>query len=136
MREPKIGDEYFSLFIDPETGEHEWWIYRVRSIQNRKRKSMFPGFGSLPSVRYVYAIGVFSWTWGKRSSKAGDFGWLDPISDDWRKKWKAGEEPRDLFETKKAALKSELSRYDADDYDDPTIADKVFRKLENMLARS
>lgn len=131
MKPAKIGDEYFSLYIDEETLSHEWWIYRVRSIQNRKVAAW-----SDRTTRYVYAIAVFSWTWGKRSTKSGDYGWLDPISDDWRKKWRADEEPRDLFRTKKAAIKYEIASHDPRYYDDPEQGAKILAKLQNMIKRA
>lgn len=136
VKEPKIGDEYFMLIISDD-GSHEWWIYRVRSIQNRNTTDRAYQ-GRLPDhfVRYVYAIAVFSWTWGKRSAKSGDYGWLDPISDDWRKKWRADEEPRDLFRTKKAAIKYEIAQHDPTYYDDPEQGAKILAKLQNMLKRA
>lgn len=136
IKEPKIGDEYFHLFIDESTGEHEWWIYRVRSVQNRVTKSMFPDLIPDHVTRYVYAIQINEFTWGKRSKKHGDFGWLDPISSVWRDKWKVGTKPHGLFLTKKQALKAEMAEYDARNYDSPEIADKVLKKLKRMIKTS
>lgn len=136
VKPAKIGDEYFRLFVNDD-GMHEWWTYRVRSIQNR---NITPKEyqGRLPDriVRYVYAVAIFSWTWGKLSTKAGDYGWLDPISDDWRVKWRADEEPRDLFRTKKAALKYEIATHDPEYFDDPAEGVRVLTKLQNMLKRA
>jgi len=135
MKPAKIGDEYFMLIISDDL-THEWWIYRVRSIQNRTVDNGYPPLIPRRVIRYVYAIAVFSWTWGKRSTKSGDYGWLDPISDDWRKKWRADEEPRDLFKTKKAAIKYEIATHDPEYFDDPAESARVLTKLQNMLKRS
>src|SRR5690606_8090719 len=131
----KIGDEYFMLIINDDLS-HEWWIYRVRSIQNRTVDNGYPPLIKPRIIRYVYAIAVFSWTWGKRSTKTGDYGWTDSISDDWRKKWRADEEPRDLFKTKKAAIKYEIATHDPENFDDPAEGARVLTKLQNMLKRS
>lgn len=136
-REPKIGAEYFSLTVDEDNATHDWSIYRVRTIQNRR-----PKFGSRPgiiTVRYVYAILVADWTWGKRSTKSGDYGWLPRIPQWCRHKWRADEEPRNMFKTKKAAIKHELDGYrDAspEDFDNPDMLPKIIAKLENMLKRA
>lgn len=111
--------------------------YRVRSIQNRRPK--FGGRPGLITVRYVYAILVADYTWGKRSTKAGDYGWLPRIPEWCRHKWRAGEEPSGMFATKKAAIKHELERYKRctwEDFDTPGMHEKILTKLENMLKRA
>lgn len=136
-KEPKIGAEYFSLNIDEDNATHDWSIYRVRTIQNRKPK--FGGRVGLITVRYVYAILVESYTWGKRSTKSGDYGWLPNIPQWCRHKWRADAEPSDMFKTKKAAIRHELDRYKEyvrDDFDNPDMHLKILTKLENMLKRA
>jgi len=129
----KIGHEYLALDISDTDATHSWSVWRVRTIQNRKRSSGI-------TVRYVYAILVESWTWGKRSTKAGDYGWLDPVPEWCRKKWRADEEPRGIFKTKKDAIKHELATHkkymSPEDYDDPAMFDRITTKLENMLKRA
>jgi len=136
-KEPKIGAEYFSLNVDEDDATHDWSIYRIRSIQNRKPR--FGGRPGLITVRYVYAILVADWTYGKRSTKSGDYGWLPNIPQWCRHKWRVTDEPSGIFKTKKAAIKRELDRYKdyvQDDLDNPDMLPKILTKLENMLKRA
>lgn len=136
-REPKIGAEYFSLNIDEENGSHDWSTHRVRSLQNRRLK--FGGRPGMITVRYVYAILVADYTWGKRSTKSGDYGWLPRIPQWCRHKWRVTDEPSGMFKTKKAAIQHELDRYKKytrEDFDTPGMHEKILTKLENMLKRA
>lgn len=57
------GEFYFHAWHDDETGKVEIDRYGLRSIRNGR----------------AYFTLVASFTWGKRSTKHGDFGWLPSI---------------------------------------------------------
>lgn len=51
-------------------------------------------------------------TWGKRSTKAGDFGWLKKIPAQYKKQFSVGDDlPFGLYTTKRAALRYVLAYY-------------------------
>jgi|TARA_B110000211_G_scaffold233398_1_gene299521 hypothetical protein len=89
------------------------WI--VRSIQRKRgAKSRFgmtlPRSLQEDAVYVNVTERIQGITWGKRSSKHGDIGWLKSISQEFRDQFKVGEDlPPGLYTTKLAALKYALA---------------------------
>ena len=59
----KVGDVYYDAYYDEEAKKVDITEYRLRTIRGA----------------WGYIVQVESFTWGKRSGKTGDYGWLDPI---------------------------------------------------------
>jgi len=112
----KKGQDLYSLCVDDD-GKCEMDVYRVRTIR-----------GGL-----VYAILVTSFTWGKRSKKNGDWGWLDPIPYWCRYCRRVGESfsTLGLHTTKRAAWadKNNLK------YLDPEPKKKAARTIKSALSK-
>ncbi|WP_298983388.1 hypothetical protein [uncultured Roseibium sp.] len=90
----RVGDQYWHAYYNEDADKIEWCDYRVRTIRGG----------------YVYAIQkVDNITWGKRSKKHGDFGWLKSIPSYCRERWRVGEKSDYLSKTKSAALRNALS---------------------------
>jgi hypothetical protein len=90
----KVGDLYYDASIDDETGKIEIDEHVLRTIRGRH------GYLTLKA----------SFTWGKRSSKHGDFGWLDPIPDWCRNRFRLEEGPPKRFaRSKTQALRVALA---------------------------
>lgn len=88
----KVGDIYFSAWADE--GKVEIEEYVLRTIRG--------GHGFL--------IQRNAETWGKRSTKNGDYGWLDPISPLWRTKFSIERGvPSGYGRSKSAAIRSALA---------------------------
>lgn len=113
----KPGDTLYAiLHEDDGTPTVERWI--VRTVRGGK----------------ATAIWKLTHTWGKRSKKHGDFGWLDPIPAWCRKSWRiAGSSlPVGLYWTKAEAIKAEQkAEYIPDDFDNQA----QFEKYTSMIAK-
>lgn len=59
----KAGAFYWKAAFDEEAGKVDVEEYGCRSIRSGRASMILKA----------------SWTWGKRSKKNGDFGWLDPV---------------------------------------------------------
>jgi len=104
MRVPKVGDIYYRFDIDDETAKYEWDIYIVRTVRGGKATAIMKNVC----------------TWGKRSKKHGDFGWLPAIDQMWRKSWyfkaeginawRVGE-PFGIFRTKLQAINAKIKHH-------------------------
>lgn len=122
----KIGDTWYAVNVVDDTGTIEWDVYTIRTIRGG----------------YVYATARNKWTWGKRSTRNGDFGWLDPIDPLWRVKWRIGAEPSSyhcMARSRKAAIKLQIASLkaygDDDNYKEPGTLAKVIKTLGTMLKR-
>jgi len=96
----KVGDVFyefrFSLdYMAREKAHYELWEYHVTSIDKRG----------------VFLKCKTDSTWGKLSSKNGDYGWLPNIHSIWKIHIKPGENHIDsgLYTSKKLAYKSDLA---------------------------
>ena len=119
----KVGERFLSIYVDDE-GKISWDEHIVRTIRGG----------------YVYAIQKETWTWGKRSTRTGDFGWLDPIDPHFRTKWRVGaERPARLSKTRTQAIRYAIEHHerysDPEDYEDPKTFQKVTETLQRMLKR-
>ena len=119
----KKGQELYEVWAD-EKGEINWSIYIIRSIRKK----------------IVYATLKASWTWGKRSKKHGDYGFLDPVAAEWRHSWYINREPYgDIATTRIGALKKAILSHnkhaEPDDFENPEIYDEVKRKLKILLKK-
>lgn len=121
----EVGDVYWAIGADDDTGKIEWEEYIVRTIRKDK----------------IYATQKNQWTWGKRSKKNGDFGWLDPVHSAWRAMWRVGDKklPRHLATTRlqalRLALKCQQDWGDPSDYVDPTMHDRILKTFGSMITR-
>lgn len=88
----KVGNVYYEAWIDDDAklGLDEW---HVRTVRDGK----------------AYMVAKKDWTWVKRSTKTGDYGWAAKI-DDWNKKTVPadGPLPEMLKTTKIAAYRAAL----------------------------
>ncbi|NTI22398.1 hypothetical protein G6M87_11065 [Rhizobium rhizogenes] len=85
----------------------------------------------------VHLIWKLECTWGKRSSKSGDFGWLKRIPAWTRTKWRvSGEPPPHLKTTKLAAIRHELKTAVAGDFDTDEAFEKAKKTLKSMESRA
>ncbi len=122
----KVGDIFWECAVSDGSGEVEWDQWVVRTIRGGK----------------VYVILKASYTWGKLSTRHGDFGWLDPIPEWCRKSWRVGETIPSwnmIASTKLGSIKKVLAsqkKYGSDDdYTLPVTNQIVIKKLEALLKR-
>lgn len=115
----KIGQDLYTIFCDDD-GKVEIWTYRIRSIRKGK----------------VAATLVADFTWGKRSSKAGDYGWL-PNTPAWTRRTFSENRPvTDLWTTKLQAIRAELKTLDVDHFDSQEAYDRAKRSLKSMETKN
>lgn len=114
----KVGQTLYNIGVAEDgSPTTETWI--IRTIRGGK----------------VTAIWKLSHTWGKRTKKHGDFGWLDPIPAWCRRTWREdGPIPRwyGLFTTKRQAVMHEIKNFHEDDFDTPEQAERFITKLKRM----
>lgn len=94
---------------------------------------------------YVYAIPVNKWTWGKRSTKHGDVGWLDPIFPLYRVRFYIDpgadymtairQKPDDMKATKAAAIRHFLADKRGLSFYEEDARTKAVRTFKAMLTR-
>lgn len=120
----KVGQDLLKIDVEEPSGKVTFDTYRIRTIRGI----------------WVYATGVFPWTWGKVSKKHGDFGWKDPIDPMWRQKFRADEGPKSwsgLATTRIKALEIAIANQKAhgrdEDYEGITTNEAVIKKLQKML---
>lgn len=90
----KAGAFYWKAVFDEEGGKVEVDEYGCRSVRKGR----------------AYLTLKESWTWGKRSKKNGDFGWLDPVPAWCRNRVLEGSPGADMFRpTKRGALMAALA---------------------------
>ncbi|MFL1449151.1 hypothetical protein ACI77O_12220 [Pseudomonas tritici] len=94
-----------------KTGFEEWV---VRNIRARRNSIMINGISlasrgiEVPKVVNL-AMKTFG-TWGKRSSKSGDYGWLPNIWAGFRRQFRVGADlPLGIYTTQRAAMAFELA---------------------------
>lgn len=115
----KVGQILHCVFADSDTGKVEFGEYHVRTIRKGK----------------VYAIWKCASSWGKRSSKHGDFGWLDPVPA-WCREKIDGSTASWIFTTKLQAIRNEIKRFDPTEYLTPEIAEKALKTLKNLETKN
>ncbi len=98
------------VFTDEDKTEIaiEEWV--VRSIKRKPGSQTRYGYAQPMagfSSQRVYVVHKVKFvTWGKRSNKHGDFGWLPGVPSDFRTWFSVGDDlPAGLYTTKRAALK-------------------------------
>jgi hypothetical protein len=111
----KPGKVYYAITItDDGKITVENWV--VRTVRGGK----------------ITAIWKLPYTWGKRSTKNGDFGWLKNIPTWCRRTWKVDTEPYSIFTTKRRAIQYELKHVEPGDYDTPEQYAAIVAKLKRM----
>ena len=113
----KIGQILYTCYVNEDTGKVDFGEYHVRTIRKGN----------------VYAVWKCSVTWGKRSSKHGDFGWLDPVPAWCRERadlcsW--------LFTTKLQAIRNEIKTFDPTEFKTPEIAEKALKSLKTLETKN
>jgi len=116
----KVGQIFYWISIDPDNGQCSFEEHHVRTIRGGE----------------VHAILKDSFTWGKRSSKNGDFGWLKNIPAWCRRKWPVDGKPHGKFTTKRQAVLYELKRIKPENFDDEKAYDRAMKALRTMKART
>jgi hypothetical protein len=112
------GQTLFTIGFEPDgKPTTETWI--IRTIRGGK----------------ITAIWKLSHTWGKRSKKQGDFGWLDPIPAWCRNTWREDRPIPSwfmLFTTKRQAIRHFIKTHDPEDFDTPEQAERALIGLNRM----
>lgn len=111
----KPGKVYYAIVPEAD-GRPSWNEWHVRTVRGGK----------------ATAILKASFTWGKRSSKAGDYGWLDRIPAWCRHTWRLDRNPFGLFTTKRQAVRYELKTTEPDDFDERQQYDRFMAGLKRM----
>jgi len=117
----KINQLFYSPDYDEETGKCELDTYKVRTIRG--------GF--------VYAIAVYNGvTWGKRSKKHGDIGWLNPINPLFRRRTSINSTFFRLHTTRRKAWSSLLQEAKKDKYIvSEEIRKKIIKTIKSNITR-
>ena len=117
----KIGQKLYCIDFDTDSGKCSTSVYIVRTIRG--------GF--------IYAIfKLKDVTWGKKSKKNGDFGWLDPIESIWREKTILGNKFNSIHTTKKQAWRACAKRINNWNlHIDLTIKEKIIKTCKRMIKR-
>lgn len=123
-------------FVDEgkvETGFEEWIVRNIRARRNSKTiRGVSLSAHGIEVANVVNLALKNSSTWGKRSSKTGDFGWLPNIWSGFRKQFKVGADlTYGIYTTKRAALayalaeQLELAEWCVEAEADETDADEL-----------
>lgn len=116
------GDIYYEASRDHETGKVEIDEHVLRTIRGK----------------YGYLVLKASFTWGKRSGKTGDYGWLDPIPAWCRQKFRLESGPPKLYaRSKSQALRLALAderQSIAEGFGEAT-SEKIVKTLEAWIKR-
>jgi hypothetical protein len=115
-----LNQDLYTLTIE-DNGTCHIETYRIKTIRGGK----------------VYACLVDSFTWGKKSTKHGDFGWLEPIDPLFRKSCNVGDKFYNLHTTKRAAWadRKNLDWIDDSDPEESKIREKIKRTIKGMLSK-
>lgn len=116
----KVGQSLFMIFCDETTGKVEIAEWIVRTIRGGK----------------VSAIWKFESTWGKRSKKNGDFGWLPNIPAWARETWRVDSEPNNLKTTKLSAIRKEMRSIDRRWFESDEAFEKAKKNLKSLETRN
>lgn len=118
----KIGQELYTYYVgteDETSGKLSLHTHIVRTIRGGK----------------VYAILKESYTWGKRSKKHGDYGWLDPLPA-WCRTWvRVGCKFSWLFTTKRQALLDLRQEISENEYFTKDHKKRVLSNIKRQLTR-
>ncbi len=92
------------------SGFEEWIVYTIRARRGDKMRSGFDVSGGISKPKAVNLIQKNAATWGKKTKKTGDYGWLPPFHPSYRRQFRVGEDlPSGVYTTKRAALAYELA---------------------------
>lgn len=111
----KPGKVYYGI-VHGDSGKPEFNEWVVRTVRGGR----------------ITAILKASFTWGKRSTKHGDYGWLPSIPKWCRTTWSVGREPFGLFTTKLQAVRHETKNTVVEDFDEPEQFAKFMAGLKRM----
>lgn len=125
MTKLTVGQSLYSISNEPD-GKATVDTYVVRTIRG----------GKITAIWKLAGI-----TWGKRSPKTGDYGWLAKIPAWCRKTWtiasmekagRSGPFAYSLFTTKRAAILDAIKSAVADDFDTVEQFDRYVSSLKRM----
>jgi len=90
---------------------NEWIVRSIQARRGTKSRMGCPTRFFSESTKYVNITQKIDLvTWGKRSSKTGDYGWLKTIPADFRKQFAVGHSlPRGIYTTIRAAVLCEVA---------------------------
>lgn len=94
----------------------EWVVRSIRAKRGSKSRFGVAARGTQDTEQYVNLTRKLDYvTWGKRSSKAGDYGWLKSIPDWCTKQFKVGSDlPGGIYTTHRAALVYAIAEVESD----------------------
>jgi len=94
-----------------ETGFEEWVVRNIRARRNSKTiRGISLAAHGIEVPKVVNLAMKTHGTWGKRSTKTGDVGWLPNIWSGFRRQFQVGTDlPIGIYTTKRAALAYELA---------------------------
>jgi len=143
----KVGAVIFSAayFIDEKTGKaktevQEWVVRSIRKKRGSQTKYGDKRFGTGDSNDYVNLALKTDCTWGKRSTKNGDYGWL--TVPNWAKDQfrVGGNLPFSKYTTKRAALnfakkslEDEIKWYEDEIKKSPDAQELISEMNDNIL---
>lgn len=128
-----------------ETGFEEWVVRNIRARRNSKTiMGISLSAHGIEVPKVVNLAMKTHGTWGKLSTKSGDYGWLPNIWSGFRLQFKVGADlPRGVYTTKRAALAYALANLVEDDdwiikaMSDETDADELeLLKAEQTEAKA
>lgn len=141
----KVGVTLYLVLSSTDNGKSkteitEWVVRSIRKKRGPQTKYNDKRFGNGDNNDYVNLIWkIDGVSWGKRSSKNGDFGWLK-IPSFCRKQFRVGNDlPHGFFTTKRAALKwaekehvETIKWYDSEISNNPDDTDLVCERNEHI----
>jgi len=116
----KVGAVLFS--VDATTDENgktstevrEWIVRSIQAKRGTKSRFGCPAPYADTARQYVNLVAKIDYlTWGKRSSKNGNYGWLKSISPLFRKQFEVGENlPVGIYTTVRASVLFEIKSFE------------------------
>lgn len=127
------------------TEVNEWIVRSIRATRGSKTRMGFATSYGRDTTQYVHiAEKINLVTWGKRSTKNGDFGWLKTIPSYCTKRFAVGSNlPHGIYTTIRAAVLHQMSMtkdYLADciadgDEDEIAASEAQYAALQRRLAK-
>jgi hypothetical protein len=94
------------------TEVREWVVRSIQAKRGTKSRFGCPAPYADTALKYVNLVAKVDYlTWGKRSSKNGDYGWLKSISNLYRRQFMVGDNlPNGIYTTVRASALYEVNR--------------------------
>jgi len=132
----KPGDVRWWCYQDSETGKIEYWQYVCRSVQNRwniPKHMQTRDRAKTCKTMYAYWVWKNDTTWGKVSTKAGDYGWTK-FAGEFRERHRAANPPysatkRGAIAVEIAGMRADMRDKDREQYDDVLPDEELLKRL-------